>query len=131
MACSDVVLYQDSYLGMPLHKTCLETAEARRLVEYGTPELGPTCQRCGRPVGVRDYPAVYPWDSDCECVPGPAEPVIVESCPVCGQRHELRICVVNEKSLLYRPNRPNRPQQPAKPKPRPVARERIAEPHAR
>ncbi len=132
MVCSDVVAGDESYFGMALHRACLDAAEARRRAQYGTEELGRTCQECGWPVGVRDYPAVYPWDSRCKCAPQPGGSLMVEECPVCGQRHELRICPVNENSLLYRP-RPAPRKQPAKAKPNAArtARDRIAEPHAR
>ncbi len=144
--CSDVVTPEESYFGMPLHRSCLDAAEARRLGKYGPPGAGPTCQDCGRPVGIRDYPAVYPWDSDCAC-DGPAgDALMVEPCPVCGERHELRICPVSERSLMYHPcktcqkthpfypcemqQRPAPPKQPAKPQRTPEVRPRIAKPHA-
>jgi hypothetical protein len=146
MVCSDVVLDRESYFGMALHRACLDAAEARWLAKYGSPGVGPTCQDCGRPVGVRDYPAVYPWDSDCACVSG-ADPVpVVDPCPVCGERHEIRICTVTDKSLIYQPcktcgdihpfypcemqQRPALAKQPAKPQRTPKARPRIAQPHA-
>jgi len=32
-----------------------------------------TCPQCGEEIGVRDYPAVWPWDSDCGCGPRPGD----------------------------------------------------------
>ena len=144
--CSDAVTPEESYFGMPLHKACLDGAEARRQAKYGPPGAGPTCHDCGRPVGVRDYPAVYPWDSDCDCVSGADEVPVVDRCPVCGKGHELRICPVNDRSLIYQPcktcqkthpfypcemqQHPARAEQPAKRQRTPKARPRIAQPNA-
>lgn len=145
--CSDAVSPEESYCGMPLHRACLDAAEARRLAKYVRDGAGPTCLQCRRPIGTRDYPATYPWDSECACYPEFAESIIVDRCPVCGQSHELRICPVNEKSLLWRPcttclkthpysacaeqreavaaGQPTNPRTPA------PTRRRIAEPDAR
>ena len=145
--CSDAVTPEESYFGMPLHKACLDGAEASRIAKYGPPGAGPTCQDCGRAVGLRDYPAVYPWDSDCACGPEATDPTILDWCPVCGESHELRICTVTDKSLIYQPcrtcgeihpfhscemqQRPAPAKQPAKPQRTPEVRPRIAQPDGR
>lgn len=138
--CSDTVAPEESYFGMPLHRSCLDAAEARRLAKYGPPGVGPACLQCGRPIGARDYPATYPWDSECECYPESQELPIVKDCPVCGHDHELRICPVNEKSLLFQPckrcqrvhpfkacNLGDPPATKPRPKSPPAPRQRIAE----
>ena len=45
-----------------------------------------TCCLCGQPVGDRDFPAVWPFDSECGC-PSPFRPVVVEEeLPVPNER---------------------------------------------
>lgn len=144
MACHLPVRWQQRYLGMELHLDCLLESESRRLADQAL-DPGPTCRDCDQPIGVRDYAAVYPWDSQCDCYPEPAAPPIVNDCPVCGETHEVRICPVNEKSLLFQPCKrchtvhpfyscklPDGPAPEKKPGPKraPAPRERIAEKHA-
>ena len=63
------------------------TPSTPRLVEDNT---APRCRACGGNVGARDYPASWPYDSQCACGPPVRQAEIAYRCYACHSRQHDR-----------------------------------------
>lgn len=62
----------------------------------------PRCRACGGDIGERDYPAVWPFDSQCRCGPPVCQDALPWPCWCCGSLHHDRPargtgCAMDEK----------------------------------